>query len=108
MQFYGSQLARSWVPAYLAERGISDATSRRWHIGYAPGGWTALTGHLHALGHDDDAIQAAGLARISSRGTLIDHFRHRVRRPRSTTNAGTSRDSSAAPAPEPTRRSPST
>ena len=81
MQFYDSQLARSWAPAYLAERGISDAAMRQWRIGYAPGGWATLTGHLRALGHDDDAIQAAGLARISSRGTLIDHFRDRVMLP---------------------------
>jgi len=81
LQFYDSQLTSSWVPAYLAERGIDDATSRHWHIGYAPGGWTALTDHLRALGHHDDAIQAAGLARISSRGTLIDHFRDRVMLP---------------------------
>ena len=81
MQFYDGQLARSWVPAYLAERGIGNDTSRHRHIGYAPGGWTALTGHLRALGHDDDAIQAAGLARLSSRGTLIDHFRDRIMLP---------------------------
>lgn len=81
MQFYDGQLARSWVPAYLADRGISDDAMRQWRIGYAPGGWTTLTGHLRALGHDDDAIQAAGLARISSRGTLIDHFRDRVMLP---------------------------
>ena len=80
-QFYDGQLAQSWAPAYLAERGISDATMRQWHIGYAPGGWATLTRHLRALGHDDDAIQAAGLARISSRGTLIDHFRDRVMLP---------------------------
>jgi len=54
---------------------------RQWHIGYAPGGWATLTGHLRALGHGDDAIRAAGLARISSRGTLVDHFRDRVMLP---------------------------
>ncbi|HEU5421681.1 MAG TPA: toprim domain-containing protein, partial [Streptosporangiaceae bacterium] len=81
MRFYDGQLAQSWVPAYLADRGISDAAMRQWHIGYAPGGWDTLTGHLRALGHHDDAIQAAGLARISSRGTLIDHFRDRVMLP---------------------------
>jgi len=81
MRFYDGQLAGSWVPAYLAERGIGNATLRHWHIGYAPGGWTALTDHLRALGHDDDAIQAAGLARLSSRGKLIDHFRDRVMLP---------------------------
>ena len=81
MQFYQGQLDRSWVPAYLAERGISTAATRQWRIGYAPGGWATLTGHLRALGHDDDALEAAGLARISSRGTLIDHFRDRVMLP---------------------------
>ena len=81
MQFYDGQLTRSWVPAYLAGRGIGNATSRHWHIGYAPGGWSALTDHLRGLGHSDDAIQAAGLARVSSRGTLIDHFRDRVMLP---------------------------
>jgi DNA primase len=81
MRFYDGQLARSWVPAYLAGRGIGNATSRHWQIGYAPGRWTALTDHLRALGHDDDAIQAAGLARLSSRGTLTDHFRDRVMLP---------------------------
>ena len=81
MRFYDGQLIRSWVPAYLAERGLGIAALRHWQIGYAPGGWATLTGHLRALGHDDDAIQAAGLARISSRGTLIDHFRDRVMLP---------------------------
>ena len=81
LQFYDDQLAHSWIPAYLAERGIGHATMGHWQIGYAPGGWTALTDHLRGLGHDDDAIQAAGLARLSSRGTLIDHFRDRVMLP---------------------------
>jgi DNA primase catalytic core, N-terminal domain len=54
---------------------------KEWHIGYAPGGWTALTSYLRGRGHHDDTIQAAGLARISSRGTLIDHFRDRVMLP---------------------------
>ena len=43
-----------------------------------PAGWTTLLNHLRSLGHDDAAIQAAGLARLSRRGTLIDHFRDRV------------------------------
>jgi DNA primase len=80
-RFYAGQLAISWVPDYLRNRGIPDAAIGEWHIGYAPGGWTALTGYLRGLGHQDDAIQAAGLARISSRGTLIDHFRDRVMLP---------------------------
>ena len=76
--FYLGQLHRSWAPRYLASRGLNQAAVTRWRIGYAPTGWTTLTDHLRRLGHDDAAIQEAGLARRSSRGTLIDHFRDRV------------------------------
>ena len=79
--YYTSQLAGSWAPAYLASRGVSDVTARDWDIGYAPAGWSALTGHLRGLGHDDREIQAAGLAKPSSRGTLIDIFRDRIMLP---------------------------
>jgi DNA primase len=79
--FYVGQLAGRWAAAYLRARGISDAAAQDWGIGYAPASWTALTDHLRGLGHDDDAIQAAGLARRSSRGTLIDHFRDRIMLP---------------------------
>ena len=80
-RFYLAQLAGSWVPAYLRNRGITAAAMGEWHLGYAPRGWTALTSYLRSRGHHDDAIQAAGLARVSSRGTLIDHFRNRVMLP---------------------------
>ena len=79
--FYTSQLAGSWAPAYLRKRGITTAAIGEWRIGYAPRAWTALTAHLRGEGHPDDVIQAAGLARVSSRGTLIDHFRDRVMLP---------------------------
>jgi DNA primase len=80
-EFYVGQLAGSWVPAYLRTRGIPAAAAGEWHIGYAPRGWTTLTDHLRGHGHHDDAIHAAGLARTSSLGTLIDHFRDRVMLP---------------------------
>ena len=79
--FYTSQLNSSWAPGYLHARGITPAAIRDWQIGYAPAGWTALTGYLRRLGHHDDVIQAAGLATRSSRGTLIDRFRDRVMLP---------------------------
>ena len=77
-RFYRARLGGSWVPGYLAARGLGPATAGQWRIGYAPGGWTTLTSHLRRLGHGDAAVEAAGLARRSSRGTLIDHFRDRV------------------------------
>jgi DNA primase len=77
-RFYLTSLPRSWAPAYLAARGLSPQTITQWRIGYAPRGWTTLLAHLRRLGYTDPQIEAAGLARRSSRGTLIDHFRDRV------------------------------
>jgi DNA primase len=76
--WYLTQLPGSWAPGYLHDRGITDDAITRWEIGYAPAGWTALTSRLRRAGHTDEIIQAAGLARRSSRGTLIDHFRDRI------------------------------
>jgi DNA primase catalytic core len=79
--FYSARLPGSWVPAYLLSRQIGPEIIRDWHVGYAPAEWSALTGHLRAAGHADEEIEAAGLARRSSRGTLIEHFRDRVMLP---------------------------
>jgi DNA primase len=77
-RFYRARLCDSWVLGYLEMRGLGGAVLKRWRIGYAPGGWTALITYLRRIGYDDASIEAAGLARRSSRGTLIDHFRDRV------------------------------
>ena len=79
--FYADQLSGSWAPGYLDSRGISVVVAAEWDIGYAPAGWTALTDHLRRLGHGDDEIEAAGVAKPSSRRTLIDRFRDRVMLP---------------------------
>jgi DNA primase len=79
--FYAAQLPASWAPAYLKSRGISPQVAAEWGIGYAPAGWTTLTDHLRRLGHGDDEIEAAGVAKRSARGTLIDRFRDRVMLP---------------------------
>jgi DNA primase len=76
--FYANRLAGSWASGYLESRSIGTAVAAEWGIGYAPAGWTALTDQLRDLGHSDDEIEAAGIAKRSSRGTLIDRFRDRV------------------------------
>ena len=76
--FYLRGLEHSWAADYLASRGMSAETTAQWRIGYAPDQWTALISHLRTAGHDDETIMAAGLARRSSRGTIIDCFRDRV------------------------------
>ncbi|NYJ76499.1 toprim domain-containing protein [Allobranchiibius huperziae] len=49
-----------------------------YQFGYAPPGWRHLTQHLRANGASDQEIVAAGLGRVSSRGSVIDVFRDRA------------------------------
>ncbi|WP_192809971.1 toprim domain-containing protein [Actinomadura rudentiformis] len=77
-RFFRACLESSWGPDYLAERGFSRAVQRRWQIGYAPRSGQALHARLRSLGHSDDAIVSAGLARRRRSGALLDRFRDRV------------------------------
>ena len=87
--FFSAQLGArpGWAPGYLASRGFGPRTWRQWGIGYAPGGGTALTSYLRGLGFPDDTTVAAGLARQTARGALIDVFRDRVMFPVRTLDA---------------------
>jgi len=71
--YYTAQATNSWVPGYLAERRLAGRPA-----GYAPAGWTKLVDHLRRRGHADRALLDAGLAKRSSRGTLIDVYRDRM------------------------------
>jgi DNA primase catalytic core len=81
LRYFHSRLADSWVPQHLERRGFGPAIQHRWQAGYAPAEWDALTSHLRALRFPDPLIEAAGLARRSQRGTLIDTFRDRAMLP---------------------------
>jgi DNA primase len=78
-EFYAQALLTS-RPArdFLAERGFELADAQRFGMGYSPDSWDELTRHLRGRGFSDDELTKAGLARRSSRGTLIDMFRGRV------------------------------
>jgi DNA primase len=79
-RFFQSHLAGSWVPEYLASRGLDAALlpTSPWKIGYAPASWTALTGHLRQLGHSDAAMLCSGLVVNGRNGQLRDHFHDRL------------------------------
>lgn len=66
--------------AYIASRFGSDLKDDpRFNIGYAPPGWDNLTRHLQTtMNASNNELVDAGLAKYSSRGTLIDVFRDRV------------------------------
>jgi DNA primase len=80
-EFYAERMhADSGRPAqaFLAERGFTLADADRFGMGYSPAAWDELTRHLRGRGFTEDELTKAGLARRSSRGTLIDMFRGRL------------------------------
>ena len=80
-RFYCDRLSNSWVPGYLRARGFSPQIQQRWHVGYAPTAWDALTRHLRTRGCPDALIEAAGLARRTQDDRLRDTFRDRAMLP---------------------------
>ena len=62
---------------YLRSRGMDGEEVRAFKVGWAPGGWDALTRALRSKTSGSDLTEA-GLAVVSSRGALIDNFRNRV------------------------------
>ncbi len=63
---------------YYYSRGYSDKTIRRFGLGYAPDGFSALLKHLKEKGYRDDELLLAWLVRRSQKGNLYDSFRNRV------------------------------
>ncbi len=79
--FYAEQLRiPEAAPArqFLADRGFDRQVALDYGCGYAPGGWDTLTRHLRAKGYSQEELVTAGLAKESSRGTLIDRFHRRL------------------------------
>lgn len=64
---------------YLRERGIDEATSRKFALGYAPQGWQGLLDHLEKENIPGSWVAKAGLAleRREQNG-FYDRFRHRI------------------------------
>ena len=63
---------------FLTARGFDATAAGTFGCGYAPAGWDALTTHLLDKGFSQTELVTAGLARQSSRGSLIDRFHRRL------------------------------
>lgn len=73
-EFFQRHAPGSWTTAYLADRGLAGLS-----VGCAPAGWTSLTTYLLGLGHPEQALIDAGVARRSERtGRLYDLYRDRL------------------------------
>lgn len=64
--------------AYWRGRDLSDATIKRFGLGYAPDSFRETRDHLKSLGYTEDELLAAGLIKRSEKGGTFDFFRHRV------------------------------
>ncbi|MCU1613228.1 MAG: primase [Frankiales bacterium] len=79
--FYSEQLMTpEAAPArqFLAERGFDRQVAVDFGCGFAPAGWDALTRHLRGKGFTQQELVTGGLAKESSRGSLIDRFHRRL------------------------------
>lgn len=64
--------------AYFRERGISDASIKKFRLGFAPEQRDALALAATKKGYSAEMLRATGLCSASERGTLYDKYRGRV------------------------------
>ena len=82
-RFFEKQLESKFgeeVKKYLAKRGISEASVKKWRIGYSPDVWQGLSDFLVSEGYKREEIERAGLAVKSEKGlsNFYDRFRGRI------------------------------
>ena len=63
---------------YLAERGLTDNTVRKYGLGYAPESWDTLKNHMLSKGYSENELADAALLSRGQKGNTYDKFRHRV------------------------------
>lgn len=73
-----SEEGRNIGLAYFRERGISDASIKKFRLGYAPEQRDALALAAMKKGYSAEMLKATGLCSASERGTLYDKYRGRV------------------------------
>lgn len=81
-EFFEREFSKSEeAKKYVASRGITDASVKKWKLGYAPAEWRGLYSHMMSLGFKADALIKAGLIKIAPDGSgkePYDVFRDRV------------------------------
>ncbi len=69
---------RKLVLDYLEKRGVNRDMIEKFRLGFAPESWDLLLKALEKKGYSSHAIERAGLAALSRRGSHIDLFRNRL------------------------------
>ena len=77
--FFNNLMRHTQSKEYFLNRGIKEATIKRFGLGYANESWNNLLYHLKRKGFKDELLLEAGLVlRSEKKGTLYDRFRNRV------------------------------
>ena len=80
--FFRHQLLNSpageQVLAYLAERQLSDESTERFELGYAPQSWDSLLTFFEEKGTTGEQLHEVGLVSERESGGYFDRFRHRL------------------------------
>jgi len=79
--YYESQLrmpAGREAMAYLKDRGLDDATIRRFRLGYAPAAYGSLAASIAPDGITQDQLVDSGLMKRRDDGRATDYFRDRI------------------------------
>jgi DNA primase len=63
---------------YLARRGVSDESVRRFRLGFAPAAWDVTVGFFRSKKLDLDLGVTLGLVQEKERGGYYDRFRNRI------------------------------
>jgi DNA primase len=78
--FAGELTADSAAKKYALERGLTEESIKKWHLGFAPASWRNLLEALEAKGYSTKEQVAAGLIKEADGkpGTWYDRFRNRL------------------------------
>jgi len=81
LQWWQDQLqsrAATSVRKYLKDRGITEETTKVFHLGFAPDSWEALSTHLRQKGATQEQLEKSGLVVKKDEGGSYDRFRGRL------------------------------
>lgn len=75
---WDTEAGQSIALSYYRERGFTDATIRKFELGYSPDQWEAFSSQALKDGYQQEYLEETGLSVKRENGTLYDRYRGRV------------------------------
>ena len=77
-QMFNSDEGQAIGLNYFKERGYTEATIRKFKLGYNPGDWDVMTKEALKNGYSEELLIKTGLTKKSENGKIYDFYRGRV------------------------------